>query len=122
MTATQTFLTGLAISLLLSLIIVFYLNKSLTNLLNNLCGIETHAKFWAQITNISFVLVALLMPNLSRPEKGMETVFQLSRQLGWTLCGLIITVVFVSMAIFRFIDQVNRQNSLALSAAKLERK
>jgi hypothetical protein len=107
MTTIQTFLTGLAISFTLSLLIVIYLNKPLTQILIDICGTQTRASFWKYITNLSFVLVSLLMPILSRPREDLDTVFQLSRQLGWTLFGFIITVIFVSMSISRFIRRVN---------------
>jgi uncharacterized membrane protein len=107
MTTIQTFLSGLAISVTLSLLIVFYLNKPLTGVLIDICGTQTRAKFWTHITNLSFVLVSLLMPILSRPREDLVTIFQLSRQLGWTLLGLIVTVIFVSMSISRFIRRVD---------------
>ena len=117
MTSIQTFLTGFAISILLSLLIVIYLNKPLKLILIDICGTETRARFWTHITNLSFVLVAMLMANLNRPKTGVETIFQLSRQLGWTLLGMIATVLIVSRSISRFVDNVNLQNTLPETTA-----
>jgi hypothetical protein len=121
MTAIQTYLTGIAISFTLSLLIVIYLNKPLTQLLVDVCRTQAHAKFWTQITNLSFVLVSLLMPVLSRPKEGIETIYQIGRQLGWTLFGLIITVIFVNMFISLFIISIPRNNQLPISRKNREK-
>lgn len=122
MTTIQTFLTGLAISFTLSLLIIIYLNKPLTQILIDICGTQTRASFWKHITNLSFVLVSLLMPILSRPREDLDPIFQLSRQLGWTLFGLIITVIFVSMSISRFIKRVNNISQPLPSASPARNK
>jgi hypothetical protein len=122
MTAIQTFLTGIAISVVLSLAIVRYLNKPLRSILIDLCGTETRARFWTHITNLSFVLVALLMPILTRPREGLDVVFQLSRQLGWTLFGLIVTVVVVSMMVSQFVVRVDRHRLIELTTANTTKK
>lgn len=120
MTAIQTFFTGLAISFMLSLLIVAYLNKPLTDLLVDLCGTKARARFWTHITNLSFVLMSLLMPILNRPKPGIDPIFQISRQLGWTLCGLIITVIFVSISISNFIGRLIYHNLISPSEPKTE--
>ena len=108
MTLVQTFLTGLALSLLLSLVIVLYLNAPLTNLLIDVCGTEARAKFWTHITNLSFVLMALLMAIINRPSQNEEPIFHLSKQMGWTLFGQILTVLIVTKSISRFIRRGNQ--------------
>ena len=110
MTIVQSYLVGMTLSLILSLIIVNYLSTPLTKLLVDLCGTEDRARFWAHLTNLSFVLMALLMSLIVRPDTGLQTIFQISRQLGWMLFGQIVTVVFVSMSISRFVYRVDRQN------------
>jgi uncharacterized membrane protein YcjF (UPF0283 family) len=114
MNTIPTYLGGITISVLLSLVIVFYLKKPLNELLIDLCGTKARASFWTQITNLSFILVAMLMSIITRPDTGVNVVYQISRQLGWTLFGMIATVVFVSLSISRFVHRVNRLNLLAI--------
>lgn len=111
MSTIQTFLTGISISVILSLVIVIYLNKSLTQILIDICGTETRARFWTHITNLSFLLMSLLMPILSQPREDLDTIFQLSRQVGWTLFGMILTILFVSISVSRFIRRVDSLES-----------
>lgn len=122
MTTSHTFLSGLGISLFLSLLVVLYLKKPLTQLLVDVCGTQTRARFWAHLTNLSFILVSLLMPILSRPYESQETIFQIIHQLRWTLFGLIGTVVFVSMSISGFIVFANYVYSIDSSKPNLEEK
>ena len=121
MTLLQTYLTGVALSLLISLMIVSYLNKSLINLLVDLFGTENRAKFWAHITNLSFVLMSLLMSIINRPKPGIDNFYQISRQAGWTLFGMVITLIFVSMSISNFVYQFNKQNLQALAISEREK-
>jgi hypothetical protein len=114
MNTISIYLGGITISVIVSLVIVFYLRKPLNELLIDLCGTKARARFWTQITNLSFILVAMLMSIITRPDTGVNVVYQISRQLGWTLFGMIATVVFVSLSISRFVHRVNRLNLLAI--------
>jgi hypothetical protein len=121
MTTITIFSIGLGLSLALSLGIAVYLNKPLTEILVDLCGTEGRARFWSHVTNVSIVLTPLLFAISYRPRVGLETFFQLIRQLGNTLTGLILTVLFMNFTISKFIRrQMKEELTIKTMQAKAQ--
>lgn len=111
MNEVTIFLIGIAISLLLSFLVVFYLNNNLKNILIDICGTEERAKFWNSISTLCLILVPFMFSMIYKPERGGEIVFDISRQLGWALFGMIGTIGFLSLAIAIFIPKQDKKKS-----------
>ena len=108
MTQFQLYVTGLAVSLLLSLSVVFYLRKPLYQLLVEVCGTPDRARFWMQITNLSFLLTSMLMALSYRPYEDQVGYYFLSGHLGRTLFGLLGVTVFLTLTMSIFISRTDK--------------
>ena len=111
MTTLSVYFTGLGTSILITLLVIFYLRKSLSDILIDLCKTENRARFWANITNLSYVLMTLLLTLSQKPRSDQLFVFQLSQYLTRTIFGLTLTTVFLSL-IITFFASVNQKHSL----------
>lgn len=117
MNISTTFSLGLGIAFALSLTIIWYLNKSLTQILIDLCGTEGRARFWVHVTNSSLLLTTMFIALGYEPEGGLTPLFQISQQLSKTLFGLLFTILVLSLIITRFIRRVDKQAELKETAA-----
>ncbi|MEJ2758670.1 MAG: hypothetical protein P8046_09340 [Anaerolineales bacterium] len=101
MSQFQLYLTGVSLSIVLSILVVAYIRRPLYNILTDLCGTDQRARFWAQITHLSFFLVAMLM-SITYRSSGQPDYYYLGGQIGRTLLGLVIVTGFLSLTISLF--------------------
>ena len=102
MTQFQLYITGLTISMAICILVVVYIRRPLYLILTDLCGTEGRARFWAQITHLSFFLVSLLMALTYSPYSGQTDYQTLGSHVGRTLLGLVIVTAFLSLTISLF--------------------
>lgn len=102
MSTLSIYFTGVGISILITLAIIWYLRKSLFDILVDLCKTEERAAFWHQITNLSFVLMTLLLTLNEQPLHDQIFIFQLSQYLRRGIFGLTLTTGFLSVVILFF--------------------
>ena len=104
MTNVSLFLCGLGVTLLASLLVVFYLHSHLRAILIDLCGTADRAKFWAAFTDVAILLVPLIFALNYAPEAGQHSfVLQIAAQFKAALIGLVVTVLLVGFVLGRFI-------------------
>ena len=108
MTQFQLYVTSLAASLLLSLSVVFYLRKPLYRLLVEVCGTPDRARFWMHITNLSFVLTAMMMALTYQPFEDRLNFYFLFDHLGRTLFGLLGVTIFLTLTMSIFISRTDK--------------
>ncbi len=111
MNEINTFLFGLGISLAVVFGAAIYLRRPLFTLLTELCGTEDRARFWTQITMLSFILVGGLMAFTFSPANQLPAYYFISKHLARTLGGLVVVIIFLSLTIASFI---RRQDQPAL--------
>lgn len=102
MSEAQLFYTGLAISLLISLLVVVYLRKPLFRLLVDLCHTEDRARFWVQITTLTFLMAAMFMALTYHPHNTPATHYYLVSIFSRTLFGLLGVTGFLTFVISIF--------------------
>lgn len=102
MSQFQLYLTGVTISMVVSILVVAYIRRPLYQILTDLCGTEGRARFWAQITHLCFFLVSMLMALTYSSYPGQTDYYYLGNQLGRTLLGLIIVTAFLTFTISLF--------------------
>lgn len=119
MSQFQLYLTGVTISVVFSIFVVAYIRKPLHHVLVDLCGTDGRARFWAQITHLSFVLIAMLMAFTYRPHYPQADYYYLTGHLGRTLLGLLGVTAFLALTISRFIRRNDRSDRLEKNARQL---
>lgn len=98
---------GIFIALIVCLIAVFIIKKRFEQILTELTGSEDRAKFWAIFSYMLIVLVTLVfaMSVVPSDNNDVDIFFQISRQLKWSLIGLIGSLVVVGVIMIRFIPK-----------------
>jgi len=107
MNETASFLTGIGVTLAVTLGVVVYLRPHLQTILVDLCGTRERANFWAAFSNVILVLAPLIGAMLHRPGSGdgVTTFFAINSQLKSALIGLVIAVAVLGLVISRFIPR-----------------
>ena len=130
MSPIAMFLISIGISILVGVLISLYLRKPLFTLLVDVCGTQDRARFWLQVTILSYLLVAAAIGLNYRPaleyssffdntEYGVMAanqgvlIFSLGRHLGRTLLGMLFTTGFMTFIISRFIRRQQKAEALA---------
>jgi hypothetical protein len=103
---------GLGITLLISFLIVIYFKSPLKKILLELNGDkERPANFWVAYTTIILILVPLIFAIWIVPdEEGVSVFFQISKQLKWSLMGLVTSLVIIGIIIIRFVPREPNTN------------
>ena len=112
MNEISIFLIGLGITALTSFLIVIYFKPHLKKILLELNGDnERPANFWVAYTTIILMLVPIIFAIWIVPDDGDVSVFfQISKQLKWSLMGLVSSLVIIGIIITRFIPRDNNLN------------
>ncbi len=112
MNEISIFLVGLGITALTSFLIVIYFKPHLKKILLELNGDkERPANFWVAYTTIILMLVPLIFAIWIVPEDPDVSVFvQISKQLKWSLMGLVISLVIIGIIIIRFVPRETNSN------------
>ena len=107
MTDVAIFLTGVGVATAASAGVVAYLRRHLESILTDLCGTVERARFWAAFSNVTLILVPLIVAMDYRPEArhGAGVVLEMGAQLKYVLIGLVVTVVLLGIVISSFIPR-----------------
>ena len=107
MNEISIFLIGLGITVLASFLIVIYFKPHLKKILLELNGDkERPANFWVAYTTIILILVPLIFAIWIVPEdRDVSVFFQISKQLKWSLMGLVSSLVIIGIIIIRFVPR-----------------
>ena len=111
MSEVMSFVIGMGVTLVISMLVVVYLRPHLRRILSDLCETEDRANFWTAFTNVTLVLSPLVCAMFYRPTGGGDgaAFFDISAQLRWALVGLIGSVILLGAVIARFIPASPRQ-------------
>ena len=112
MSEISLFGLGIGLSSLLGIAVVFYIRKPLHTILLDLCGAEGRARFWTQITVLSFILMTALMSLSYQPDEISAPFYSLSGHLSRTLAGLLLITGFLALTISRFIRRQQKADLL----------
>jgi hypothetical protein len=117
MSPAMVFLTGLAITLVSVLLVVFYLRTHLKAILVDLCGTGERAEFWTAFSNITLTLLPLIFALHYRPESGSppSVFFAICGQLEQALIGLACSVLGLGFVVANFIRR-SHQPSVPVQA------
>lgn len=112
MSEISIFLVGLGITVLTSFLIVIYFKPHLKKILLELNGDkERPANFWVAYTTIILMLVPLIFAIWIVPDDADVSVFfQISKQLKWSLMGLVTSLVIIGIIIIRFVPRETNTN------------
>ncbi len=114
MSEITLFTLGIGLSCLFGIGAAVYIRKPLHILLVDLCGTEDRARFWTQITLLSYVLMTALMSLSYQPDEILAPYYYLGGHLGRTLTGLLLITGFMTLTVSRFI---RRQQKLEVHAS-----
>jgi hypothetical protein len=105
-TGSLLFLSGLTLTLLVSLAVVRYMNAPLRKLLQDLCGNPQRSDFWAAFSNVTVTLVPVVFAMHYTPvQAGSLSVVEIGEQLKWGLVGLVTSVLMLGWILSRFIPR-----------------
>lgn len=101
------FALGIAITLLASLSVVFYLRRPLRTLLADHCGWPERASFWAAFSNIHLVFVPVIfaLGHPPGPDGPAARAVELGGQLREALMGLVLTVLLLGVVLSMFLPR-----------------
>jgi hypothetical protein len=107
MNSITIYLTGLAITAVISFLIVLYFKPHLKKILLELNGDkERPANFWVAYTTIILMLVPLIFAIWIVPvDNDVSVFFQISRQLKWALMGLVSSLIIIGIIIINFVPK-----------------
>lgn len=106
------FAVEITISLLVSVCVVYILNKSFHNVLVDLCGTEVRAQFWLIYSNLMLVIAPLLTTIIfGKSHKVLEASFTFYKTaFGSVLFGVFISLLIIGLQITKYISkQVDEQ-------------
>lgn len=107
MTDITIYLLGLLITILISLLVVFYFKSHFKKILLELNGEkERPANFWAAYTNIILILGPLICAMMIYPDMSKENIFfEITQQIMWALIGLVISLVVIGIIVIKFLPK-----------------
>src|SRR5205085_11984384 len=100
-----TFVTGLTLTLCISILIVVYLRRPLLQLLTDLCGSAERAAFWTAFSAVTVGLVPVIFALAQEPaqDSKLPVFLEIAEQLKWGLIGMVISVLLLGWIVGRFI-------------------
>jgi len=107
MATSLLFGCGVAITLLVALAIVGYLNGPLRKQLLELCGNSDRVAFWAAFANVTVVLTPAIFAMSVEPGYGppIPPLLAVAQQLKWGFVGLVLSVLTLGWILGRFIPK-----------------
>lgn len=105
MSSVSIFIVGLALTVVLALIVIAYLQSHLKAILTDLCGTQERAAFWTAFSNVTLFLTPLIFALHFRPggESTTVLVYGLSDQIAAALIGFVAAIVMLGFVVGRFI-------------------
>lgn len=105
MTASIVYGLDLAATLIVSVVVVTYINGQLRRLLAELCGDGRRSEFWAVFANVMLVLTPMIFAMTVDPSLGFGSLGEVVQQIKWGLSGLVISILVMGWSISRFIPK-----------------
>lgn len=106
MNEITTYITGLIITLGISFTFFLTFRPYLKRILLELNGnLEKAANFWVVYSGIILFLVPLVFAMAITPDPDKSLFFQLSKQIRWSLIGVIISFFAFGIAIISFVPK-----------------
>lgn len=104
MNPSHAFLIQIALTAILSLVIVGYLRPSLRKVLIDLCGTEDRAHFWTAFSNTLLIGLPLIISLNYKPQagNGEEFFFEISSKLSGNLAGLLFALIGIGFIVTFF--------------------
>ena len=99
-----SFLTQLALTLVLASLIVGYLRPFLRKVLADLCGTEERAQFWTAFSSVLLIGTPLIFALNYQPITGnvVALFFEVARKLSGNLGGLLFALVVIGFIVSFF--------------------
>ena len=106
MNVSLLFLSGLAVTAMMSFGVVSYLQRPLRKLLGELCGNDDRAQFWTVFSNVTVTFVPLVAALQYQPSPGTSpALIEIGTQLKWGLVGLVLSVLILGKILMKFIPR-----------------
>jgi len=104
MNTILAFLMQIALTAILSIIVVGYLRPSLRKVLTDLCGTEDRAHFWTAFSNILLIGLPIIISLNYKPQAGgvEEFFFEISSKLSGNLAGLLFALIGIGFIVTFF--------------------
>lgn len=105
MNVSLLFLSGLAVTAMMSFGVVSYLQRPLRKLLGELCGNDDRAQFWTVFSNVTVAFVPLVaaLQYQPSPPGTSPALIEIGTQLKWGLVGLVLSVLILGKILMKFI-------------------
>ena len=118
MTASLPFGIGLALTLMVSLLMVRYMSGPLQKLLQDPCSDAPRSEFWALSSNVRVSLIPLIFAMGFEPDPNCSGpwVVETANQLKWGPIGLAVSVLMLGWILSRFIPRTYEQEHSALNS------
>lgn len=111
MNTISSFIVEVALTLVISVLLVRYLRPLLRKVLTDLCGTEDRAEFWTAFSNILLIGMPLIFALNYRPRATNveELFFEVAMKLSGNLGGLLLALVGVGLIVSFFALVAPRQ-------------
>ena len=99
-----SFIVEVALTLVISVLLVGYLRPFLRNILTDLCGTTDRAQFWTAFSNILLIGMPLIFSLNYRPAvvDGEELFFEMAEKLSGNLGGLLVSLIGIGLMVSVF--------------------
>ncbi len=104
MYAIFSFVSEVALTLVISILLVRYLRPFLQRILIDLCGTEERAEFWTVFSNILLIGLPIIFALNYRPEaqSGQALFFEVASKLSGNLGGFLVAMIGIGSIVSFF--------------------
>jgi hypothetical protein len=108
MSDATVFGLGIGITVLFSSAVVIYLRRHLKAILTDLCGTTERAAFWCAFSNVTLVLLPLIITLGYRPEDGQQvaSLWVFAEIINRGIVGVTASVIAIGIVVGSFINRV----------------
>ena len=120
MNVSLVFSCGLAATVLVALLVVFYLKSPLQKQLQELCGNPERAEFWTAFANVTVVLTPAIFAMSVDPSSSsaVPPLLAVVSQMKWGFIGLVTSVLMMGWILGRFIRKFQITATAAIAPKK----
>ena len=99
-----SFVIEVALTLVISLLLVRYLRPFLRTILTDLCGTEDRAQFWTVFSNILLIGMPIIFALNYRPEatNAQALFFEMASKLSGNLGGFLVALIGTGLIVSAF--------------------
>lgn len=101
MNPVTAFVVGMAVTMGVVFLVLFYLKNPLQVILTDLCGTAERARFWTAFSNITLFLIPFVLALDHRPSPAgiQSSVFAISDQIESAVEGLIVSTMILGIVL-----------------------